>query len=595
MLGTASSRCRTHLTRARSLCALGLCALRVCVLAGCMGALLLAVSGCAYTGDFRNYLRNGLMVGPNYHKPVAEVEQQWIDAYDEQVFEQLPRYNQWWEVFNDAHMTTLVNEAYLGNLPLQEAGMRVLESRSQLGITVGSIFPQQQEMYGEYRRTQISKTSIENRPLLATHVPRAFDRWSVGFDAAWELDVWGKFRRNIEAADASLDATIEEYDDILVTLLAETAATYVEMRTAQTRIRLAQENVKAQQGTLGIAEARYKTGETDELDAYQAKTNVANTLATIPTFQEQERKAQIRLCLLMGIPPRDLTEQLGTGPIPSAPPILELGMPADLLRRRPDVRKAEREVAAQSALIGAAAADLLPQVSIKGSLYYSAQKFGDLFNNSSLAGVLTPGFQWSILNYGRLANNVILQDTKFQELVLRYRETALRANADVERAVVSFLKGQQRVAYLQDAVNANQMALKIATDQYTSGETNFNEIFTLQAYLVEEQDALAEAQGQVALALISVYKALGGGWQIRCEQEAPMMAPELLTVPPAGEVQPEAVQAPAADHQPAPQPAPLPPPDIPGQPRKDQAPPQPNAPGPDMPALKPAASEEETR
>ncbi len=549
----------------------------------CALGLLWLASGCAYTGDFHNYLRNGLMVGPEYHKPLAEVEEQWIDAYDEQVLEQLPRYNQWWESFHDPQLTLLVSDAYRGNLPLQEAGLRVLESRAQLGIAVGSFFPQQQEAFGDYRRTQISKTSIDNRPLIASRVPRAFDRWSVGFDAAWELDVWGKFRRNIEAADASLDANIEGYDDILVTLLAETAATYVEMRTAQTRLRLAQENVVAQQGTLGIAEARFKSGETDELDAYQARTNLKNTQAQIPSFEEQERKAQIRLCVLLGMPPRDLTPELGRGPIPAVPPLLELGVPADLLRRRPDVRKAEREVAAQCAMIGVAAADLLPQFSIKGTINYSAQKFGDLFNNSSLAGVLAPGFTWNLLNYGRLANNVILQDTRFQERVLRYRETVLQANADVERAVVSFLKGQQRVAYLSEAVAANKAALKIATDQYTAGETNFNEIFTLQAYLVQEQDALAEAQGNVALCLIAVYKALGGGWQIRCEPELGIVAgPELL--PTTEQVQaPKTNDAPVPPGDPAPKPLAAPQP-VPPQPQPAQA---------DLPALRPAGDNQE--
>jgi NodT family efflux transporter outer membrane factor (OMF) lipoprotein len=483
-------------------------------------ALLVAVfafSGCAYTGGVGDYFRKGFKVGPEYRKPVAEVEQDWIDAYDDRIREDLPDYEDWWSVFNDPHLTALIETAYQQNLPLQEAGLRVLEARAQLGIAVGSFFPQRQEAFGSYSRRQISTTSLDDRPLIAAMVPRTFDRWTTGFDAAWELDVWGKFRRNIEAADAHLDASIEAYDDILLCLLAETAATYVEMRTAQDRLRLARKNVEAQKGSLAIAQSRFKAGETDELDVFQAQTNVKNTEALIPSFEQMERNAQIRLCVLMGIPPRDLTTDLGRAPIPDTPTTVALGIPADLLRRRPDVRKAEREVAVQSAKIGVAAADLLPQFSIKGAIRLDAQRFQELFNSGSVSGVISPGFAWSILNYGRLTNNVLMQDARFQQRAVNYLQTVLKANADVERSVNDFLQGQERVKLLTEAVAANQQALKIVLDQYKAGEANYNQIFTLQSFLVQEEDALAEAQGEVARSLIGIYKALGGGWRIRLD------------------------------------------------------------------------------
>jgi NodT family efflux transporter outer membrane factor (OMF) lipoprotein len=487
------------------------------LLSVCIALAAAALSGCALTGGMGNYVRNGFKVGPQYFRPMAEVEEDWLDAYDQRVLEQLPRNIDWWNVFGDPQLTDLVFTTYQQNLTLREAGLRVEEVRLQRAIVAGSLFPQQQKVVGDFTHRQISKTTVDNRPLVALVVPRAFDRWSTGVEAAWEVDVWGKFRRSLESADASLDATVEQYDDILLCLLAETATAYVDLRTAQERIRLARANVKAQQGTLGIAESRFKIGDTDELDVDQAKINVANTQALIPELEEFERKAELQLCILMGIPPRDLVTELGDGEIPAAPTSVAVGIPADLLRRRPDVRKAEREVAAESAKIGVAAADLLPQFSIRGSLRYSAANFSDLFLASSSAGAVTPGFNWDVLNYGRLKNNVLAQDTRFQQRAVHYQQTVLRANADVERALVSFLKGQERVERLGEAVVANEKALRVSIDQYKAGEVNYNQIFTLQSALVQEQDALAVARGDVAKSLIAVYKALGGGWQIRLD------------------------------------------------------------------------------
>ncbi|MEM8680090.1 MAG: efflux transporter outer membrane subunit, partial [Planctomycetota bacterium] len=366
---------------------------------------------------------------------------------------------------------------------------------------------------------------------------------STGFDAAWELDFWGKFRRSIEAADARLQVSIQDYDDLLVTLIAETASAYVEFRTFEERIRLAQLNVKAQEGMLEIAKSRYASGVTDEMDVYQAETNVANTQAKLPQLEVRRREAEIRLCVLMGIPPHELAEQLGTGPIPRAPTSVVVGIPADLLRRRPDIRRAEWAAAEQSARIGVAAAELLPQFALRGTIRYESNQFDDLFRSLSSAGIIAPGFRWDVLNYGRLKNNVLLQDARFQRLLTAYEQTVLEANADVERALVAFIEGQREVEYLSNAVAANRKALKIATDQYRLGDTNYNQIFTLQAFVVEEEDALAEAKGAVARSLIRVYKALGGGWQLRCGQgcELTEAVTEVVEGPVTADVAPEPI------------------------------------------------------
>ena len=413
-----------------------------------MLVLFVLASGCAYTGSVRDYFHNGLKVGPAYCKPDAPVADVWLDEYDERVSSELPTYGGWWNTFNDPQMSAIIEDMYRQNLTLKEAGLRVLQTRYQRQIAVGSFFPQAQSAFGEYTHTQISVNTVPTNQAPAILAPkRAFNQGATGLEMLWELDVWGKFRRNIEAADASLNASVEEYDAILVALLAETAATYVDLRTFQERLRYANENVIKLQRSLEITNNRRRGGATTELDPVQAQLILSNTEQLVPLFENQIRLANNRLCVLLGIPPRDLTAELGDGSIPTAPPTVAVGIPANLLRRRPDVRAAERQVAAQSARIGVAAADLLPHVSVAGVIQAQSEKLSDLFVQASTAGTVATGFSWDILNYGRLANNVNLQDARFQELAVKYQRTVLRANEEAENAINSFLKSQDRLVH----------------------------------------------------------------------------------------------------------------------------------------------------
>ncbi len=473
--------------------------------------LVAALSGCAYTG---NWLHNGFKVGPDYHRPAAPVAEEWIDFNDSRVISEQNGVvdGDWWYVFNDPVIDQLVRTAFDQNLPLQTAGLRVLEARALRGIAVGGLFPQRQTMNGAYQRIQISNQGNQ----FGVAPPfRAFDFWSTGFDAAWELDVWGRFRRDIESADANLDASIEDYDDILVTLIAETAATYVQMREFQQRINYARSNVEAQKGSLKIASDRFEGGATSKMDVTQAQSNVGLTDSLIPALESQLRQANNRLCILLGIPPRNLTVELGSGPIPSAPNEVAVGIPAELLRRRPDVRRAEREVAVQSAQIGVAAADLFPAFTISGAMNWQAQKFGQMFTTGALAGNVGPSFNWNLLNYGRIVNNVRVQDARFQQLAVTYQDTVLNANREVEDALIGFMKSQERTAALRLAVEATKESVFLAETQYREGATDFNRVFVLQSELANQQDSLAVSEAEIALNLIAVYKALGGGWQIR--------------------------------------------------------------------------------
>ncbi|MFV2069460.1 MAG: efflux transporter outer membrane subunit [Pirellulales bacterium] len=460
---------------------------------------------------------SGCMIGPDYLRPPAPVAEAWIEEDNPNLSTAPPDDAQWWTVFNDPVLDDLVFSAYQQNLPLREAGMRVLEARAQRAIAAGNLFPQFQEAFGNYSRQVLS---LNGSPVIDTlptgALDRSFDFWSTGFDAAWEIDIWGRFRRAIQAADADLDASIEDYDDILVTLVGDVAATYVQMRTFERRLELAHQNVKIQQGSLHIAEVRFRNGAVTELDVQQAKSSVAQTEALIPVFEQGVRQTQNALCILLGLPPRDLTERIGVSPrIPITPPQVAVGIPADLLRRRPDVRREERILASQSARIGIAETDFYPRLTISGNIGVQATEFNELFTSPSFAGAVSPGFNWNILNYGRILNNVRVQEARFDQLALRYQNTVLAANKEVEDALVAFFREQEKTAHLAEAAQAAERSVELVMMQYRDGAVDFNRVFNLQELLVQQQDALAASRGTIATNLVAVYKALGGGWQIR--------------------------------------------------------------------------------
>jgi NodT family efflux transporter outer membrane factor (OMF) lipoprotein len=478
-----------------------------------LGSFVTLVCGCTPLGE---YIENGFKVGPNYKRPPAPVAEHWINADDVRVRSDEADDSHWWTVFNDPVLNDLVQSAYRQNLTLREAGFRVLQARAQLGIAVGEFFPQTQVTNGDYTRRGVS-VNVANR--IATPV-RWFSQWNYGFGLAWELDFWGRFRRAIEAADDALDASVEDYDDVLVTLVGDVADTYVQIRTLQQQIAYALQTLGLQRQSLQIATAKFKGGQTSKLDVDQGQSDVAATEALIEQNLIPLRQAANRLCILLGLPPEDILRKLGEAPIPTAPPDVAVGIPADLLRRRPEVRRAERLAAAQSAQIGVAEADFYPAISITGSFGWSAQEFKDLFAHGSFRGNVGPSFQWQILNYGRILNNVRAQDARFQELVAHYQNTVLKAGEDVEDGLVTFLRAQMRARDQNESVNAELAAFKDAIAQYKGGLVDFNRVVVIQERLVERQQVLAEAQGQIALGLIQVYRALGGGWQIRCDPAA---------------------------------------------------------------------------
>jgi NodT family efflux transporter outer membrane factor (OMF) lipoprotein len=491
------------------------------------------VAGC--TG-LREYIANGFKVGPNYAPPPAAVAPAWIDAADKRVRSESDDLSQWWKVFNDPVLDDLIGYAYRQNLSLRAAGFRVLQARAQLAIDQASLLPQAQKMVGDFTHTGLSLETANN--ILNSGIPgvtRFFSQWDYGFVLGWELDFWGRFRRAVEASSASLDASVDNYDDVLVTLLGDTATYYTQIRTTELRIKYARDNVEIQRETFKIAEARFKAGGVDELDVDQARSTLAQTEAQIPELEIALRQANNRLCVVLGIPPEELRSRLGPAPIPAAPPEAAVGIPADLLRRRPDVRRAERQAAAQSAEIGVAEAEFYPHIAIYGTIEYSAADFKHLFRSTAFNGNVGPAFQWNILNYGRILNNVRLQDAHFQELLAVYQNTVLSASQDVENGLVTFLRAQERTKHQAESVEFAEKAVKIALTKYKAGTIDFTRVTQIQLTLVELQDTLAQARGEIALGLIQTYRALGGGWQFGGTASEP---------PPAGDTAIEGTPAP---------------------------------------------------
>jgi NodT family efflux transporter outer membrane factor (OMF) lipoprotein len=494
----------------------------ICLVFSLSPCLAVLLGGCTSLSE---YVHNGFKVGPNYVNPPAPLADDWIEKRKDG--EELTR---WWKVFNDPILDELVCTAYDQNLTLRQAAARILEARAQLGIAVGTFFPQSQFVSGNYTTTALSRETVNGSSFTKQST---FGQWNYGFSLAWEVDFWGRFRRGIESAGANLDASVANYDDVLVTLLSDVASNYVQMRTLEKRIAYAKENVVIQADTMKKAEARLKGDKLGELTLEQAIALLKQTEAGVPELEISLQQTKNQIAVLLGIPPQHMQARLdeletkyGKRGIPTAAPEVALGIPADLLRRRPDIRRAERQAAAQCALIGVAQADFYPHISLSGTLGYSAQQFKNLFNPRAFNGAFGPSFQWEVLNYGRILNNVRLQDAKFQELTAAYQNQVLVAQQEVESGMVAFFKAKQRTDFQQKSVNAARKAADLSPERwYKTNDLTFTTVSLIQQNKVQQEDTLAQARGEIALGLIAIYKALGGGWQIRLTGCEPSAAP----------------------------------------------------------------------
>jgi len=457
-----------------------------------------------------------IALGPDYMRPEAAVESNWLEIDDPLITSESPADPKWWETaFQDPDLDQLVETALQQNLTLRSAGLRVLQSQQQLAIAVGNQFPQQQQVSGSASREKSNGTTFED--------------YSLGFNVSWEVDFWGRFRRQVESASAELDASVANYDGVLVSLVSQVAQTYILIRTFQDRLKVTRENIKIQAESLRISRAKFDAGQVSELDADQAESLLNNTKASVSSLEISLQQLKNSLAILLGKPPQDfnylLDEKRG---IPSVPADIALGMPQDLIRRRPDISAAERQLAAQSAEIGFAVTELYPHFSIGGSVGTNAMNTGDLFENESETWSLFGLFEWNIFNYGRLRSNVRLQDALFQQLLVDYRNTVLLAQGDVENAIVAYLKSHEQLLSYKLAADASQRAVDVATIQYQEGAVGFNTLVTTLSANVQQQDLLSSTQGSVATNLVQVYKALGGGWEIRDNRDPVDLLPAAM-------------------------------------------------------------------
>ena len=477
------------------------------------------------------------MVGPDFKVPQAEVERQWMERkavsgkpYGEpEIF--------WWRRFNDPVLTRLVQMAYENNLSLQAAGARILQVRAALNHSIGNLFPQQQGLSGglDYAYIPPSKDGSSlgsSDPVinaLAQNLSQQNQGFSIGpnlltdqalFAATWEIDFWGKYRRKIESEKANYLSTVAAYDDALVTLIGDVANTYVNIRTVQREIAITNENIELQKESLRIAQVRYRSGETSELDPSQAQTQLLKTQAEIPTLETSLRQLENSLAVLIGQTPNKVNALVKTGVIPSVPGSIAAGIPHDLLRRRPDVRQAGLSAASKCAMIGVQVAQMLPALSLSGSFGGSSSNIGnqqlsDIFNLQNAIVNVGGNIAMPILNYGRLINNVRERDAIFQEAILNYQNTVLAAQKDVENGLSQFHNGRTSTAVLAEAVQSAKTSTSLALARYKAGQTDYTTVLSAEQALLSVELSYTGAQNAAALGAVNTYRSLGGGWQIR--------------------------------------------------------------------------------
>lgn len=446
-------------------------------------------------------LTNGCMVvGPDYRQPDKyERMETWANPGQAGMSTNTPDLQEWWRRLGDPVLDDLIDEALGANLDLEQARSRVREARAQRGIQSAARFP---TLDASGSAAKIKKGEASSDEL-----------YSSGFDASWELDLFGSVTRRIEAASADVQAMTEARRNVRISLVAELALNYVEYRSFQKRLKLARANVEAQRQTLELVRAKYSAQTAGRLEVEQAKTNLESTRSSIPPLQTGRERSAHRLAVLAGKRPGQIGGLLQKEqPVPAAPANIATGIPADLLRRRPDIRRAERELAAQSARIGIAMADLYPRFTLNGTLQFESSESSDLFDTGNRFGSIGPTFKWSIFNAGSIRNNIEIQTEKQRQALLEYEQTILRALEETENAMTAYARENERRQSLRKAATAARNATGQAELLYQEGIEDFLQVLDAQRVLFDAEDRLATSNAEVVSNLIRLYKALGGGW-----------------------------------------------------------------------------------
>ena len=460
-------------------------------------------------------LAAGCTVGPNYHPPATTIPSGWVGTATTRPttqgslpVEQQVELARWWTVFHDPQLESLIDRAIQDNLDLRQAEVRVRQARAQRRVVAAGLWPTV-DTNGSYRRAGSTDSS-------------ATDLFRAGLDAAWELDIFGGNRRSVEAAEAEIQSTIEDQRDVLVTLVSEVALTYLDLRGFQREIEIANANLEDQRRSFDLTKRRQQGGFVSGLDVANAQSLVAGTEAGIPLLESNERQTIYALAFLLGEEPAALIEELSKpGQIPRVPENIPVGLPSDLLRRRPDIRRADANVHAATARIGVATADLFPRFNLAGSLAYQSNNVNSLFDSAAGTWSIGPSVSWPLFSAGSIRANIAVQNAAHEQALLAYRSTVLGALRDVEVALVAYVKEQQHRALLQESEIANRRAVDLSTQLYTQGQTDFLNVLAAQRALLNSQDALVQSDRILAQELIALYKALGGGWQLESPATQP--------------------------------------------------------------------------
>jgi NodT family efflux transporter outer membrane factor (OMF) lipoprotein len=468
------------------------------------------------------------MVGPDYQPPEPAMMPEWSDL-DDPLLEGEPLTDpKWWSsAFNDPILDQLVEEALAQNLSLRSAGLRVLQAQQNLSIAMGKRYPQQQALTGSAGVKRLSNNALDHIPLLEDN----FATYSLGFGLSWEVDFWGRFRRMVDQAGAQLDANVADYDDAMVSLIAAVAQNYLMIRMFQKQLAISHENVELQLKAVEIARARVEFGDASEIGLDVFQLMLYNTKAQLAGIEQSLQQTKNSLAFLLGKRPGEIGNLIDKPqPIPSVTPQIAIGMPQNLIRRRPDMRAAERQLAAQAEQVGIAVADLYPQFSIGGGIGSSTNSnddkaIADLLTADSLSLSLLGSFSWNIFNYGRIKSNIRLQDAVFQQRLVDYRNMVLQVQGEVENAIVAYLKSHEQLKSYRLSAEFAQRATDVALIQYQDGQTGYTPLWLNIWFLYMQQNTLASVEGSVTTNLVQVYKSIGGGWEVRAGQDPVALLP----------------------------------------------------------------------
>ena len=469
---------------------------------------------------------SGCMVGPNFKRPPTTMPPDWAGptAESRPVTPADAELARWWILFDDPTLVSLIEQAVQSNLDLKQAEARMRQSRAARSVVAAGIGPTV-DATGAYQRSgSAGGTNGKSEGNIS-------NQYQTGFDAGWELDIFGGVRRAIEAADADLQAAMETRRDVMVTLTAEVARNYIDLRAFQERIAIGRRNLETQKHSAALTRQRFEAGFVGALDVANADAQVATTASQIPLLEASARQTIYSLSILLGKDPAALVRELSpVAAIPLASPSIPLGVPSDLLRRRPDIRRAEVEIHAATARIGVATADLFPRFTISGSAGVRASDFSSWFDWASRIWSFGPSVSWNLFSMGRTRSTIEQQRALQDQSLITYQQTVLAALQEVENALIASAKEAEHYRALREAVGANRKAVELATTLYTQGNTDFLNVLDAQRSLYASEDALIQSTGSVSTNLVALFKSLGGGWSEEQEQK-PAVRPDSKNLP----------------------------------------------------------------